>query len=463
MKYLTLLIIVLSGCSVGPKYTPPCDDLPCTWSATPSEKIQQSSCEDSEWWHNFNDPVLNQLIDLASSQNLDLQIAAIRILQARTELTGKKAELYPRLDGSAACGYACLPKHIVKHCLKRTTNFYEVGFDAEWEIDLFGMKAHEIKAAQAQIEATQENLCGMWLTLSAEIAKNYITLRHDQLRLNLLQESAQLQIEWIARIQQLSARGFNSEIDFNNAQGELHALQAQIPPVQLTIDQTINRLSILLGYNPGDLVEFLTPYKALPELPCSQSIGLPSDLLRRRPDILKAERELAAATEKVGSAIAALFPRFSLRGFIGDIATHSGHLFNPSSATALAGPQLLVPIFNSRLLMQSVEYNKLETQVALLNYQKTVLEALEEAENSIAAYASEEKRNNELAEALQNYRNSAQFTEQLYGRGLNDFASVVLAQKSLLSAQAEFAQSQATLLLNSIALYKAIGGGWSCE
>ena len=448
---------------MGPKYEPPAADVPCDWHTPQNDRIKQEASDDSQWWENFRDPCLNQLIELAYSQNLDLQVAAIRVLQARTQVKGKKADLYPRLDGSASCGYACLPKHIVKDCLKRTLNFYEVGFDAEWEIDLFGMTAHEIKAAQAQAEAIQESLCSIWITLSAEIAKNYINLRNDQLHLDLIRQTAQLQQDAIARIQELAQRGINSEIEFSNAQGELHAIYAQLPPIELSIDQTINRLSILLGYNPGDLEELLTPCAALPELPCSISIGVPSDLLRRRPDILKAERELAAATEKVGSAIAALFPRFSLRGFLGDIATHAGHLFDPSSATALVGPQILVPIFNSRLLLQSVEYNKLETQAALLNYQKTVLEALEEAENALAAFSREEERNASLAEALKNYKNAAQYTDQLYERGLNDYATVVAARKNLFSAQADYAQSQATLLLNSIALYKAMGGCWVCD
>ena len=459
MRYLIIMTLLIAGCTVAPQYTPPAPDVPCDWQGEVGCSMQRLDPDDLTWWKNFQDPLLNQLIEYAANQNLDLAMASMRVLQARLEAKGKKADLFPHIDGSAACGHANLPKGFVKG-LKRSVNFYEVGFDADWEIDLFGMTAHEIKALLAQEEAAQENLNGVWVTLSAEIAKNYIELRGLQTRLQLIQTHMYMQKESLGRLHELSERGINSEIDLNNAQAELHSLEAEEPLIQLNISQTIHRLSVLLGYPPGDLADCLRPVNPLPQVPCEQAVGYPSDLLRRRPDIRKAERELAAATERVGSAIAALFPRFSLRGFIGDISAHAGHLFSPKSATSLVGPQLLVPIFNSRLLLQDVQYNKIATQNALYNYQKTVLEALEEAENSIAAFRSEEERLAKLQASLESFQKASAFSQQLYERGVYNYHDVVVAEKNSINAQTSLIQSQVDLLLHYVALYKALGGSW---
>lgn len=461
MKIIALLLI-LCGCTVGPKYCPPDPDVPTDWQGNLGTLMQRIPPDDTIWWKRFNDPLLNQLITYAADQNLDLNIAGMRVLQARLAAKGKGAEKYPRIDGSLACGRAVLPKGIIKD-LKRDFNFYEAGFDAEWEIDLFGKTAHDLAAACAEAEAAQESLNGVWITLSAEIARNYIELRGLQMRLNLLQTSLEMQQQAFGRLQELSERGIHGQVNLNQARGEQENLQAEEPLLALQITRAIHRISILLGYPPGELLECLTAFSPLPSPIADHAIGLPSDLVRRRPDIRKAERELAAATEKVGSAIASLFPRFSLRGFIGDISTHAGKLFNPSSATALVGPQLLVPIFNSRLLLEDVQYNKISTQIALYNYQKTVLEALEEAENGIAAYAAEEKRYTHLENALEEFQQASAFTNELYERGINDYISVNAAEKNALAAQTTLVQSQVNLLLHTIALYKALGGAWDPE
>jgi NodT family efflux transporter outer membrane factor (OMF) lipoprotein len=290
--------------------------------------------------------------------------------------------------------------------------------------------------------------------------KNYIELRGLQGKLNNLESSVDAQEETIKLTKELIDRNLVSEIDLNKAEAEKSTLLAERPAIELGIARSIHRLSILLGYEPGALFDCLQTTNSLPKLPSEQPIGMPSELLRRRPDIVKAERELAAATERVSSAIAALFPRFSLRGFIGEISTKAGSIFKPSSATYLIGPQLLVPIFNSQLLLQDVEYNKLVVQESLYNYQKTVLEALEEAENAIMTYRQGEKRHFHLEEAYESYRKTLGSAIQLYQTGVENFLVVMTAQKSLLAAKESVIQSQVDLLLNYVALYKALGGSW---
>ncbi|HEV8051667.1 MAG TPA: TolC family protein, partial [Parachlamydiaceae bacterium] len=239
-------------------------------------------------------------------------------------------------------------------------------------------------------------------------------------------------------------------------------LIAQKPQLEYLIDRSVNHLSILLGNLPGDLYCELAETMPLPILPCYQPMGIPSELLRRRPDIRKAERDLAAATEEVGTAIAALFPRISLTGFIGDITTFC----TSGSLTGFVGPQLLLPIFNSRLLKQDVCLNKIKVGQAFLQYQKTVLEALEETENAISAFHNELEKKELLKRLKISSEEAYQLSMQLYQSGLKNYLEVQLAQRSYLGAESALLQSQIDGLVNYIALYKALGGGWdrfSCE
>lgn len=471
----TFLFLMLSGCKVGPVYEPPCIEYPTEWHGEVPKESDDADPGAVIWWENLQDPTLNELMHYAASQNLDLKIASLRVLQARTEAKGKKADLYPHIDGSVAYDHAYFSKEAAVHGLRhlgvpvksnrvrRNINLYEFGFDAEWELDFFGFTRHEIAALKAQEEAAEETLCGVWVTLSAEIAKNYIELRGLQQRREILRNILEDQTNVLRLTQELVDRGLVNESDYLQVQAEWGFMQSELPTVELNINRSIHRLSILLGYPPGDLFELLAPCGNLPQIPCSLSIGIPSDLLRRRPDIRKAERDLAAATERVGSAVAALFPRFSLRGFVGDISTKSGALFNPASTTWFAGPLVLVPIFNSRLLLQDVEYNKMATQEALFTYQKTVLEALEESENAIAAFRHESERLHFLTKAYQDNQTALALVNDLHQRGVNDNFAVNKAKKAALTAKDVMVQNHVELLLSYVALYKALGGSWECN
>ncbi len=468
-KFL-LLASMLAGCTVGPRYEPPEIEVPCTWHSELSKSMYEQPSEQIIWWESLQDPLLNELMDLASIQNLDLFIAATRVLQARSEIKAKSGSLLPHLDGSANCGHVYYSKDALvngllgttshgksRHHVRRNVNFFELGFDVEWEIDFFGMTAHEISALKAQEEAVQDELCGIWVTLSAEIARNYIELRGFQQSLKNIQRRVQVQEYAIQLTQELQGRGILNDGDVSREQAEWNTLKAEEPLVELSIARAIHRLSILIGCAPGDLFECFE-IAELPQLPTEQLIGIPSDLLRRRPDITKAERELAAATERVASAIAGLFPRFSLNGFLGDISTHVGSLFKPASATWFAGPQLMVPIFNSRLLMQDVEYNKIATKQAIYNYQKKVLEALEETENAIASYHHQEERSGFLENAYHQNEEAYKFAEELYHRGLTDYFAVNTSAKAYFVSEEMYRQSQVDLLLSYVSLHKALGG-----
>lgn len=449
MKIAKFIFLILTlGCTVGPKYEPPCVEIPPEWSSPHSNTNE---------YQTLNDPQLDWLLEYAMQSNLDLYLAASRILEARRMEKGAQGALYPRLDGSAT--YANVQYNqkaldrllgtISKNSGNRNVNLFEIGFDAEWEIDFFGKNVHDIAAAKAKREAIEEDYEQIWITLSAEIAKTYFQFQAFQGRLDLLDKSVISQQEMIQLTRGLSSAGFSDNVAVLEGEALLKGIKAQRPELELGRQMAQNRLAVLLGLPPGQLCLHCCQLPCVPE---QNPVGIPSELLRRRPDIHKAERELAAATELVGSAIAALFPRISLRGFIGDFGTTSTGGF-----TSFVGPQILQPIFNSRLLEQDVDLSKIKVQQALYTYQKTVLEALEEAENAIAAFHYGLEKNRYLGEAMEANWEGYKSAKQLYETGFKDYVSVLAAKRAYLLSEDAFLQSKEQLLILYVALYKSLG------
>lgn len=458
------LLLFMFSCQVGPKYEPLEVETPEDWQSPPFLGMEREMPECFVWWECLNDSVLNSLLEQAAEQNLDLAIAVERILEARQELKGSDANKYPHIDGSATYGHAQFNQTTLNRFLnvaskhskgQRNIDLFEVGFDAEWEIDLFGVNRHERNAVRAQLEAVEADFRQIWVTLSAEIARNYVELRTLQQKRLLLQNNIDTQKETLQLVGRLAKTGFLGEADIKTAEQQLLTMLAQEPQLDLSILKTIHRISILLGYSPADLVAELSVVYPLPSLPTKQPIGLPSELLRRRPDIQKAEREVAASIEQVGVAVASLFPRLSLRGFIGDISSLCSGSF-----TWFAGSQMLFPIFNSKLLKQDVKINEIKARQAMLAYQKKVLEALEEAENGIASLHFELERNDLLWQAKQANIRTYELTFDLYTKGFKDYLEVLVAYRSQIAAEEAVIQSEAELLFDYISLYKSLSGGW---
>lgn len=463
-----IFALFLSGCTMGPTYVPPCDNLPEQWKNSLCAPEENSS-ENFIWWQSLNDPVLECLLDRASQQNLDLSLAYTRIQEARLELKGKKGEWLPHVDASLTGGhFYTANKHLLREVLgcssgKKSVNFFEAGFDASWEIDLFGALKHEIAASQAKLEATEESYNDAWISLSAEVARNYIELRSLQQQRSLLLENIEAQKDSIHLNSELLSIGDSSSIDQLRAESQFIQLQSQKPSLELSIEKALLRLSILLGEMPSCVFDELSEPGNLPQLPCIQPLCIPSEILRRRPDIRKAERELASATELVGAAVASRYPRISITGFIGDISSQLKHLSNSSSLTWFAAPQLLFPLFNSRMLQQDVTFNQIKVEQALLNYQKVVLNAMEEVESSLASYRFELEKNGLLEKAFNKSMEAYELTQDLYKRGVNDYFSVLTANRAYLLAREALLQSNATLLMHYIALYKSLGGTYFCD
>lgn len=452
------------GCQIGPQYRCPDMEMPPSWTACPE------ICEETriaDWWGEFGDPLLSGLMERAAAENIDVQLALLRVLEVRAELKQKASSLFPQINGSFSLGKAQLSREFFKgngaECFRTNTSYFELGFDALWELDLFGVTAHEMNALQAKVGASCEEVHQVWVTLFAEIAKHYMQLRRQQQQLRLLEaEIASLEAT-VELTEELWNIGMATSADLHQAEGELSTWQAKLPEAKQKRDRLMRHLAILVGGYPDDLICLLESCQELPRPLTEPTCGLPSDLLRRRPDIRKAERELAAATEQVGAAVASLFPRISLQGFVGSISRCLSSLITPGSATWLIGPQILFPIFNSQQLLRDVDFSKVKTQEALYLYQKTVLEALEETENAIAEFHYAQEGHEHFLAAKEAALLAEESMRDLYCQGFKSYLDVLIAERASLRAQELVLESEAALLLNQVAIYKALGGGWEGE
>lgn len=465
--------LLLTGCLVGPNYEPPQMEIPCEWHTPTSEGINEASPDYVLWWKTLKDPILDSLIERAALQNLDMQAAAARIMEARAEKKSSIADLFPYLNGSVSYNHVYFSKDAILNSIlsstvptvpfKRNSDFFEAGFDAEWEIDLFGGLRREVRARQALLEKYEENLRDTWVSLTAEVARTYVELRGYQYRLAIIHNNIEAQSTSAHIIKDKLENGMASQLDMGRVEEQLYALQARQPLLELSKNKAIHRISILLGFPPGILYAELDPPKNLPELPYDKPIGIPSELLRRRPDIRKAERNLAADTEFIGSAVANLFPRLTLIGFIGQISTQLDTFTSSQSTAWFLSNALTFPILNAGKIVQEIKIREAKAQQSLIEYKKTVLLALEEAENAIAAFHNEMMRNYFLLKALQTNRETYKHARDLYDKGFQDYLSVTDAHRTLLASEDAYAQSKIDLLSHFVALYKALGGGWQIE
>jgi NodT family efflux transporter outer membrane factor (OMF) lipoprotein len=403
--------------------------------------------------------------------NLDLRIAQSRVKQARALMGisssrlfpeggfGGEAETYRRSDSSRA-GTAAGGGGIPGASPSRRGDLYLVGFDASWEIDFFGGIRREIEAAEANLEATEEALRDTLITLQAEVARNYMDLRGQQLRLAIAQKERE---NWQANAEIAEARyvaGLISHLELSRARGELAIADARIPAFENLILGIVHRMAILLGLEPRGLVTELQDAMELPHIPDNLPAGLPSDLLRRRPDIRKAERELAEATARIGVSTAELFPRFSLTGSFGYQSQHFGDLTQDFSHFWQIGPTFRWSILNLRRILSNIEASRAVREETLARYEKSVLVSLEEVENALVLLSREKRRSTALVRAVDSNGAALSLAMELYRAGTQSYLAVLDAESALYSAQNQLALSMQNRALGLIALYKALGGGW---
>jgi NodT family efflux transporter outer membrane factor (OMF) lipoprotein len=463
-------IVGLSACAVGPDYQAPANHAPAAWSSPVADGLTDQTSSASSWWTSFNDAELDSLIQRAAQTNLDLRVSEARLRQARAVQAGSSADFWPSLDSTASVARARQSQNQpLLGSLPLPPNFsfeydvYQVGFDASWEIDLFGGKRRAHEAATAEFEGAIEARNDAMLSLLAEVARDYVGLRGGQQRLEIAQRNIELQAETVELTRARFQGGVASELDLTQAAALLADQQAALPPLATAVREAMYALAVLLGQQPGDLVAELSPPATVPPAPPQVPIGLPSDLLRRRPDVRQAERQLAAETARIGVAEAAWFPRLSLNGDAGFESVSASTWFKPSSRFWSIGPSFQWDLLDFGRVEADVQAQTAVQEAALATYEKTVLVSLQETEDALTAYAQEQNRHQALADAVAEDRRSLGMADGLYAKGRVDYLDVLAVRRSLYESEDQLAASDEAVSLDLIALYKALGGGWETQ
>ena len=449
-------LLALTSCAaVGPDYTPPAPEVPATWN-TVLENGMTADSNDAEilakWWTVFDDPILSELISQAAGGNLDLKQAESRIREARARRGVAKAGFFPTLDTSGS--------YTKRYSSNTTNDFYRAGFDAGWEIDIFGGTRRAVEAADANLEASYENLQNVLVTLAAEVGLNYVEARIFQRRLAVANDNLRVQEETYDLIRFRYQAGLSDELALQQARYNFESTRAKIPNLRTGVAEAKNRLAVLTGKAPGGVDAILAEARPIPVTPPTVAVGIPAETLKRRPDIRKAEKELAAQTALVGVATADLYPRLRLSGTIGLEAMESADFFKSASRFWSFGPGVSWNVFDAGSIRGSIEIQSALQEQSLIAYEQTVLNALTEAENALIAFANEQLRRERLIDAVEAAQKAETLAGDKYRAGLVDFTTVLDAQRSLFSFQEQLAVSEGAVTSDLVQLYKALGGGW---
>ena len=480
---LSLLFCLGAACTVTPKQPIVSVTLPETWSERPETAAGVQPVELARWWNTFQDPRLQALVERGISQNRDIREATARVQEARAARLVSLAPRWPRLGSAtsytrslSSSTTTALSSNFLDDESTRTDNsespvgtslgfgqernFYQMGLDASWEIDLFGRLHWAEQALSADISAANEHRRTVLVALLAEIARNYIALRGAQQRLRIAERHIQAQQDSVEVTQARYQAGLTSALDAAEAEALLANIRAQIPPLQTTVKQTLHRLSVLVGEPPAAFDASLSQDHPIPQADLTGDIGLPSELLRRRPDIRQAERELEAATARVGVATTDLFPRLTLTGRLGTQGLNVTDLAKSAGLSWATGPGLSWPVFDAGRIRATIKVQDARQAQALARYEQVILTGLEEVENALVAYAKEQARRQWLTASVAAHTEAVEIATERYLSGLENYLSVALARRGLHTAQDASAQSRTALAAHVVALYTALGGGW---
>jgi len=458
-----LSLWTFGACAVGPDYVPPDISAPRAWHTELRGGVVSEASDPralAEWWETLEDPVLSSLIGQAVEGNLDLEQARARVREARARLGITRAGLFPTLEARGSGNV----NHKRLHEGESTESWrHSEVLDAGWELDLFGGTRRSVEASEADLEAGREDLRDVLVSLLSETALSYVEIRVTQARLMTAEANLKAQEDTWQMAQWRFEAGLTTQLDVEQARYNLESTRSQIPPLRSSLEAARNRIAVLLGERPGEVHPELDKPAAVPVPPLGVAVGVPADLLRRRPDIRRAERRLAAQTARIGEATAELYPKFSLLGSIGLETLSTAGLSSAASraATLGIGPSVSWAIFRAGAVRKNIEVQNALQEQALVQYESTLLSALEEVENALTAYAEEQERRKALAEAARAAGQAAELAREKYRAGLIDFSDVLEAERSLLSLQDREVESRGAVTANLVRLYKALGGGWT--
>ncbi len=494
-------IAALTGCAVGPNFSPPSPGTKAAFNdatANPAPGITEAANPDPLWWNDFHDPTLTALMQKAIAGNISLQESLLRVLSAHEDVVSAAAAGLPSLSGNASYKReqfglkGLLESHnidsainqlespnspinqitpglgnqiapAINNVLSSATapiNLYSWGFSSSWELDLFGRIRRSIEQANATEQAQREAADDALVMLESQVAQAYFQLRTAQQLAAQQQQDVQSDQLNLQLTQSRAAQGLTSDIDLQQAQTQLDTDAAQAPAYEKQVDQSMNQLAVLTGAQPGDLNAMLATPEPLPANPDVIGIGVPSDLARRRPDIREAEDQLHAATANVGVAVASFYPDISLTGSIGLRNTDAGYLTNWSSLFYSVGPAVSLPIFEGGKLTANLRTARLQEATAALQYRSTVLNALEEVEDDLVAYRTDQLTASRVAATVASSALSLHLALSRYQYGLDTYLPVLVANRTLVSSQQQLVQANLAVANDIVSLYTALGGGW---
>nr|WP_272886647.1 efflux transporter outer membrane subunit [Phenylobacterium aquaticum] len=474
----------LMGCAVGPDFHRPLPEVPAAWSARATasvgdqaSQVTSSPAEDAvAWWVAFNDPQLTSLIERARAANLDARLAVLRIAEARAQRDVAAAAQWPSLSSNASAQVNRLSESTPTGALfgkigqvagdsgvsfTNPYDQYQLGFGASWEVDLFGRVRRSVEAADADSAATLEDSRAVLVSLLGDVGRAYIDLRGAQARRKILEESIATRRELLELASQRRRAGLSGDIDVVRAAAEASSAEAQLPALDRQIARDINQLSQLIGRPPGALRAELEPSARIPPVPPRVPVGLPADLARRRPDIREAEARLHSATARVGVAVADLYPRLTLNAQGGLQGQSLASLTDWGSRFLTSGPAVELPIFDAGRRRATVRLQDLRAQEAALSYRRTVLAALHEVDDTLTAYGADQARAAALMETVARNRDATALAKQRYASGVGSYIEVLDAERTLQQNELAQAESAAAVSSDLVAIYRALGGGWS--
>ncbi len=444
---------------VGPRYCPPQEEFAPEF--TEQEPVQGDL---NDWWTQFDDPVLNGMVDEAIASNYDLKIASARIAAVRADFQFASAQLWPEIDASGSAIRERLSQNLVDSSSfgPPIQNLFQLGFDASWELDFWGRLRSLKNAAFFDLEASWENCRNVYITLLAELTRSYAFYRALQQRIDLTLRQIDLAKEQLYLSEVRNRAGLRATIEPLEAESQLQALQASLPPLESDLKQSLYAIAVLTGRQPENIPEEWTGRMPIPQSRGKIPVGIPSDLLRRRPDIRQAERQLAAAVSRIGAAVAELFPAFSLTASFGAQSSQANNLFTKGSETWSVGPAMFWPFIDFGRIRSRIDFQKAVEKESLWNYEQTVLKALEDVESALASYAKEEARLASLGAQVESLKLSRDLIYVKYNAGLVSLSEALDAEQQTLLAEQAALTSEQTLSENLMAVYKSLGGDWTC-
>lgn len=458
---VTALLVLAYGCmAVGKDYEAPQANVPAAWQSEPGAGLAHGDTELASWWRRLDDPLLDGLVERATNQGLDLRESLSRVREARALRGIAASERWPSLDATASYQRQGQSENTQFGSFVTDAGVYSAGLDATWELDVWGRVRRSVEAADADLEASVEDARAVAVMVAAETVLAYVELRGFQTRLAIARSNVQLQEQTLLLVRARSDAGLVGERDVAQAATNVETTRSNVPQLESGVRASANRLAVLLGQPPGALAAELAEPRAIPVAPLDVAVGVPADLLRRRADVRRAERALAAETARIGVAEGDLYPRFALTGNLGFSSEDTSDFIESSSNTFGFGPSMRWNLFDAGRRRDRVTAQDARAEQALVRWERAVLTALEEAENAMSSFVHEQSRRTALVAAVAQARLAAELAQTQYGEGITDFQTVLVSERALANLEDDLAQSDAAVATNLVALYKALGGGW---